>query len=78
MGEKQREKKNESGWIQNTVGEYMNINGVDISKQLLWKQINIFMTLFLLEITDVYVVKQLKDITSQNAHHNPFYISVTH
>lgn len=55
----------------------MNINGVDISKQLLWKQMNIFMTLFLLEITEVYVVKQLKDITSQNAYH-PFITPFTY
>lgn len=62
----------------------MNIDEVDelmkkmnCSQAIIWEQINIFTTLFLLEVTGVYVVKKLKDVTPQNDH-NPVTIPFTY
>lgn len=57
------------------LGKY-KIYEIDISKQLLWKQINIMIP-FLLELTGVYVIKIDKHITPQNDHHT-FIITFTY
>lgn len=56
--------------------KYKYKSEIDISKELLWRQIKVMIP-FLLEVIGVYMVKIDKDIVSQRDHH-PFIITFTY